>query len=108
MKAGTIWDAAREGDPGVIIPCVLLLLAALAAVWVLRRGRTIRPPRGSLTVAKIQAREAAEQATRARQEHEILSAIEAGQAEAAEAAMRWHIAAGRALYAEVLSDTLST
>lgn len=42
------------------------------------------------------------------EEHsEILDAIEAGNAPAAEAAMRRHIAAGRDLYASVLSDMLA-
>ena len=36
----------------------------------------------------------------------ILAAVEAGQAAAAEAAMRRHIAAGRSVYVEVLSQTL--
>ncbi len=55
------------------------------------------------------ARGVPERHGRIAEEHtEILSAIEAGRAEAAEAAMRRHIAAGRALYAEVLSDTLGT
>jgi cell division septation protein DedD len=76
MKAVPIVDAVREGDPAVISVGVLLLLGAVGAVWLLRRRRPIQPPRGSLTVAKIQAREAANQAKRASHEHETLTAID--------------------------------
>ncbi|KAA2211621.1 GntR family transcriptional regulator [Teichococcus oryzae] len=53
------------------------------------------------------ARGVPERHERIAEEHEeILSAIEAGRAQAAETAMRRHIAAGRSLYVEVLSTAL--
>ena len=53
------------------------------------------------------ARGVPERHGRIAEEHtEILSAIETGNAEAAETAMRRHIAAGRNVYVEVLSKTL--
>lgn len=53
------------------------------------------------------ARGVPERHGRIAEEHmEILAAIEAGQAQAAETAMRWHIAAGRNVYIEVLSAAL--
>jgi DNA-binding GntR family transcriptional regulator len=54
------------------------------------------------------ARAVPERHARIAAEHtEILAAIEAGRAQAAEVAMRRHIAAGRELYVEVLSRTIS-
>lgn len=56
----TLFDAVREGQPGVIVGFVVLGLALAAAFWLRWASRPVKPPNGAPTVEQIKVRIAAE------------------------------------------------
>jgi hypothetical protein len=64
MRAGSLWDALRDGDPGVIIGLTLLALVSAVGIWLCLKRCLIRTRPGRLTVSAIHARLANEAARR--------------------------------------------
>jgi len=65
METGNLWDALRDGNPGVIIDLTLLALVAAVGIWRYSRRRFIPIEPGRLDVTAIHAHLAKEAARRA-------------------------------------------